>query len=178
MLQQYCAALPEIRAAGQLSRLKIKGKNPACLLLCLCTGGGEAMSKIEALIPIETIERRILFIRGQKVMLSSDLAELYDVEPKVLLQAVKRNAERFPSDFMFQLTKQELASLKSQIVTSNGVTPENMREYLQPIARGSRAQAPRAKPCAACAGAHPRCCGSRYVTRRENVGGFNCIIAS
>jgi hypothetical protein len=55
------------------------------------------------LIPIERIEQKIFLLRGQKVMLSPDLAKLYGIEPKVLIQAVKRNAERFPSDFMFQL---------------------------------------------------------------------------
>ena len=67
----------------------------------------------------ERVERRILAIRGQKVMLSTDLAELYEVAPKVLVQAVKRNRERFPADFMFQLTRSEFANLKSQIVTSS-----------------------------------------------------------
>jgi hypothetical protein len=67
----------------------------------------------------EPIERRILLIRGQKVMLSTDLAELYEVAPRVLVQAVKRNIQRFPQDFMFQLTRQERANLKSQIVTSS-----------------------------------------------------------
>ncbi|WP_239461589.1 ORF6N domain-containing protein [Occallatibacter savannae] len=67
----------------------------------------------------ERVERRILSIRGQKVMLSTDLAELYEVAPKVLMQAVKRNVERFPADFMFQLTRAESANLKSQFVTSS-----------------------------------------------------------
>jgi hypothetical protein len=70
-------------------------------------------------IPPERIERRILLIRGHKVMLSVDLAELYSVEPRVLIQAVKRNLERFPDDFMFQLTDEEVANLKSQIVISS-----------------------------------------------------------
>jgi len=65
------------------------------------------------------IEKRIFLIRGHRVILSIDLAELYGVEPKVLNQAVKRNIERFPADFMFQLTNQEFANLKSQIVTSS-----------------------------------------------------------
>jgi len=69
--------------------------------------------------PLERIERRILLIRGHKVILSTDLAELYDVAPKVLVQAVKRNRERFPEDFMFQLTGAEHANLKSQFVTSS-----------------------------------------------------------
>lgn len=67
----------------------------------------------------ERIEKRIFILRGHKVMLSIDLAGLYEVEPKVLIQAVKRNIERFPSDFMFQLTYQEFRILKSQFVTSN-----------------------------------------------------------
>jgi hypothetical protein len=70
-------------------------------------------------IPPERIERHILLIRGQKVMLSTDLAELYEVAPRVLVQAVKRNRERFPADFMFQLSRAELLNLKSQIVTSS-----------------------------------------------------------
>jgi len=72
-----------------------------------------------SLIPVERIERMILLIRGQKVMLSRDLAKLYGVEPRALIQAVKRNIDRFPSDFMFQLTKEEFDNLKSQIVTSS-----------------------------------------------------------
>ena len=65
------------------------------------------------------IEKRILILRGQKVMLSTDLAELYEVAPKVLVQAVKRNIERFPSDFMFQLDFQEVRRSRSQFVTLN-----------------------------------------------------------
>ena len=73
-----------------------------------------------SLVPVERIEKAILSIRGEKVMLDSDLAELYGVETKVLNQAVKRNAARFPADFMFQLTQEEhddLVRLRSQIVT-------------------------------------------------------------
>ena len=69
--------------------------------------------------PVEQIEKRILLLRGQKVLLSVDLAGLYQVEPRALVQAVKRNKSRFPSDFMFQLTYQEVANLKSQIVISS-----------------------------------------------------------
>jgi hypothetical protein len=71
------------------------------------------------LIQSERIEKRILFLRGQKVMLSTDLAELYEVEPRILVQAVKRNNERFPEDFMFQLNLQEVRNLKSQFVISS-----------------------------------------------------------
>lgn len=70
-------------------------------------------------IPVERIASRIYLIRGEKVMLDSDLAELYRVPTRVLNQAVRRNGERFPEDFMFQLTKEELENWKSQIVTSN-----------------------------------------------------------
>lgn len=70
-------------------------------------------------IPAERIERSILLIRGQKVMLDSDLAELYGVATRVLVQAVQRNRERFPEDFMFQLTKEEFDNLRSQSVISS-----------------------------------------------------------
>ena len=70
-------------------------------------------------VPVELIERRIYIIRGQKVMLDSDLAEIYQVLTKVLNQAARRNIERFPEDFMFQLSKEEIANLRSQIVTSS-----------------------------------------------------------
>ena len=69
------------------------------------------------LVLTERIERAILLLRGQKVMLDTDLAALYGVEAKVLNQAVKRNIERFPEDFMFQLNADEAAFLRSQTVT-------------------------------------------------------------
>lgn len=69
---------------------------------------------------IQKIESRIYEIRDQKVMLDFDLAELYEVETKVLNQAVKRNINRFPDDFMFQFTEEEWNSLRSQFVTSKG----------------------------------------------------------
>lgn len=69
------------------------------------------------LVPPERITRAILLIRGQKVLLDEALAELYGVEVKVLNQAVRRNADRFPNDFMFQLTPEEVLSLRSQTVT-------------------------------------------------------------
>jgi len=78
------------------------------------------MSENTSLIPVERIERCILLIRGERVMMDSDLAELYGVETKVLNQAVKRNAARFPADFMFRLTSveaDELRRLRSQFVT-------------------------------------------------------------
>ena len=69
------------------------------------------------LIAAESITSHIYFIRGMKVMLDRDLAELYGVETKVLKQAVRRNIKRFPEDFMFELTLKEESSLRSQIVT-------------------------------------------------------------
>jgi hypothetical protein len=69
------------------------------------------------LVPIELIASKIYMIRGIKVMLDRDLAELYGVETKVLKQAVRRNIDRFPDDFMFQLTKGENQFLRSQNVT-------------------------------------------------------------
>ncbi len=77
------------------------------------------MADKKAVIPLERIESHIFLIRGQKVLLDADLAALYEVETKVLTQAVKRNIGRFPADFMFQLTKQEFNNLRSQFVTSS-----------------------------------------------------------
>jgi len=65
------------------------------------------------------IENKILILRSQNVMLDSDLSQLYGVETRVLIQSIKRNIDRFPKDFMFQLTKTEFANLKSQSVTSS-----------------------------------------------------------
>jgi len=72
-----------------------------------------------SLIPRDRIERAILVLRGEKVMLDSDLAELYGVETRLLIQSVKRNIERFPKDFMIRLTTEEQERLRSQIVISN-----------------------------------------------------------
>lgn len=75
------------------------------------------MKKALSVIPIDRIEHIIYFFRSHKVMLDRDLAELYGVETRVLNQAVKRNSERFPDDFMFQLNTEEANSLRSQFVT-------------------------------------------------------------
>jgi hypothetical protein len=72
-----------------------------------------------ALLPVERIESTILLLRGHKVMLDAVLADLYCVETRVLVQAVKRNLDRFPADFMFQLTVEEFDDLRSQSVTSS-----------------------------------------------------------
>ena len=80
-------------------------------------------------IPVDQIEKIIFLMCGQKVMLSPHLAELYNIEPRVLVQAVKRNIDRFPGDFMFQLSNDEFANLKSQIVTSSWGGPRRAKPY-------------------------------------------------
>ncbi|MGR3302178.1 MAG: ORF6N domain-containing protein [Candidatus Scalindua sp.] len=80
-----------------------------------------------SLIPQETIEGKILFIRGKKVMLDRDLAALYGVETSYLKRQVKRNIERFPEDFMFQLSKEELGNWRCQFVTSNSTDKMGLR---------------------------------------------------
>ena len=77
------------------------------------------MAGSRSIIPPERIEKAICLVRGQKVMLDADLAMLYGVEAKNLTRAVRRNVERFPSDFMFRLSKDEFADLKCQIGTSS-----------------------------------------------------------
>jgi hypothetical protein len=77
------------------------------------------MSKKNELLIQERITKAIYVIRGQKVMIDSELAEMYEVDTKVLNQAVKRNISRFPKDFMFQLSANEWENLRSQFVTSS-----------------------------------------------------------
>jgi len=83
---------------------------------------------MKELIPIEIIERKIYLIRGHKVMMDSDLAELYEVPTRRLNEQVKRNITRFPADFMFQLTDKEADNLRSQIATSS--SEHGGRRYL------------------------------------------------
>jgi hypothetical protein len=80
---------------------------------------------MSALQPI--VGSRILTVRAQRVMMDADLAELYGVPTKVLVQAVKRNADRFPIDFMFQVSAEEWQVLRSQVVTSNALPPAGGR---------------------------------------------------
>ena len=80
-----------------------------------------------SVIPVERIERAILLVRSQKVLLDRDLAKLYGVTTKVLNQAVSRNRKRFPGDFMFQLSKEELENWRSQFVTSNSASKMGLR---------------------------------------------------
>ena len=77
---------------------------------------GDGMAE---LVPVEYVERRILSIRGQNVIIDADLAELYGVETRRLNEQVKRNRERFPDDFVFQLTREEFEALRSQSAISN-----------------------------------------------------------
>jgi len=79
---------------------------------------------------VTLIERRIYLIRGRKVMIDSDLAELYGVETKILNRGVRRNLERFPEDFMFQLTKDEAESLRIQFGTLEPAGRGQHRKYL------------------------------------------------
>lgn len=74
---------------------------------------------IDSLVPIERIERQIFLLRGHKIMLDVDLAALYRVQTRVLNQAVKRNAERFPEDFMFHLTRQEIERISQSVISSS-----------------------------------------------------------
>ena len=78
------------------------------------------MSEDHALVPVGYVERRIVFLRGERVILDSELAVLYGVETKVLNQAIRRNIDRFPEDFMFRLTAEEEHSLRCQIGTLDG----------------------------------------------------------
>jgi len=75
---------------------------------------------MDTTVPVERITSKIYLIRGQKVMLDRDLAELYNVETKILKRAVRRNIDRFPNDFMFSLTREEIMRI-SQIVISSEI---------------------------------------------------------
>jgi ORF6N domain len=86
---------------------------------------------------IQTIQNRIYQIRGERVMLDRDLANLYEVETKVLNQAVKRNIKRFPKDFMFQLTKEEFEDLRLQFETSNSNDSSRSQIVTLNTSRGS-----------------------------------------
>jgi phage regulator Rha-like protein len=100
------------------------------------------MAEPKSLIAGETIEKKIYLLRGQKVMLSIDLAKLYQVEPRVLIQAVKRNIDRFPEDFMFQLTWDEVSFLKSQSVISNDPRATASRSQIVILKRGLNVKYP------------------------------------
>ncbi len=90
------------------------------------TGISASRASAEVALPLD-LESRILQIRGRQVMLDADLARLYQVETRILIQAVKRNYDRFPTDFMFQLTRDELERWRSQIVISNPAARKGLR---------------------------------------------------
>lgn len=92
-------------------------------------GRGDEMAEKRAIILIERIEQRILLIRGQKVLLDSDLAAIYGVTTRALNQAVKRNPDRFPDDFTFRLAPAEVTNLRSQSVTSSSWGGRRVRPY-------------------------------------------------
>ena len=81
--------------------------------------GKDNLVQKRSLVPVERIERVILVLRGHKVLLDADLAALYGIKTRRLNEQVRRNIDRFPADFMFQLTPQEFVNLKSQFATSN-----------------------------------------------------------
>lgn len=103
-------------------------------------GSTEKGSSAE-LIPTPAIEKRIFIVRERQVMLDEDLADLYGVETRALIQQVKRNAKRFPADFMFQLDQAEVEALRSQIVISNegrGGRQKTLRQLISPPVRPKR----------------------------------------
>ncbi len=87
---------------------------------------------------LQVIQQKIFEVRGQKVMLDFDLAELYEVETKVLNQAVKRNIDRFPDDFMFKVTRKEWNNMRSQIVTTYEQDDENQGNNSSQIVTSSQ----------------------------------------
>jgi len=89
---------------------------------------------------IRSIQNRIYVIRGERVMLDRDLAALYEIDTKLLNQSVKRNIKRFPSDFMFQLTKEEFDSLRLQIVTSRNQEPLRLQNVTLKEGRGQHSK--------------------------------------
>ncbi len=131
------------------------------------------------LIAAPAIEKRIFVVRGRQVMLDEDLADLYGVETRRLIEQVKRNRDRFPGDFMFQLSKTEAAVLRSQIAISNSgsggrryapyVFTEQGVAMLSGVLRSKRAAAVTSRSC----GRLSSCDGRQRVTRqlrRDSIG--------
>jgi hypothetical protein len=104
------------------------------------------MTEFDAATAVDDIPRRILVIRGMRVMLDADLAQLYGVETKTLVRAMKRNVDRFPHDFMFQLDDDEFARLRYQFGTSKTEMPAQHENLAPPTVissgRGGRRTAP------------------------------------
>lgn len=103
---------------GTKRRKKMTRDAPPKGLSASVKSGASLMRRNEELVPVETIERQIYLMRGQKVMIDRDLAALYGVKTRVLNQAVRRNRRRFPADFMFQMNQEEFRKWRSQIVIS------------------------------------------------------------
>jgi hypothetical protein len=97
------------KSSGTTRQISVRSRNSS-----------RPMKTEDSLIPKERIEKIIFLIRGQKVLLDRDLAALYGVETRVLNQAVRRNRDRFPADFMFELTREEILRI-SQFVISSGI---------------------------------------------------------
>jgi hypothetical protein len=95
----------------------VSGIKASVYVVAVTTNSKVEMTDGRAVVPMETVERRILLIRGQKVLLDMDLADLYAVETRTLKRAVRRNRSRFPPDFMFELTSEEYRLLRCQIGT-------------------------------------------------------------
>ena len=100
----------------------------------------------QLVIPVERVQQAIYLVRGQKVMLDKDLAQLYGVETRVLNQAVRRNAERFPADFMFKLTRPEVLRISQFVISSDLKFSKNVYAFTQEgvamlsgVLRGARA---------------------------------------
>ena len=98
--------------------------------------------RAETLVDVERIQRAVLRVRSQNVMLDSDLAALYGVDVRVLNQAVARNADRFPSDFMLQLTAEEAESLRSQFVILKNGRGRHRKYLRQQVCRASIRERP------------------------------------
>ena len=114
---RVCVVAPEASDSGLLGELlhKEAAKESFCQTPGLARFNPMAKSRTSS--PVEDITRSILILRGHRVILDRDLAAIYGVATKVLNQAVKRNSERFPEDFCFQLTSAEVAASRSQFVT-------------------------------------------------------------
>jgi ORF6N domain len=123
-LSREAAALGEDRLRSGRLRSQIAMSNDPCgpQALAVCTEVVDQSREAVALelVPAPAIQKRILVVRERQVMLDEDLADLYGVETRRLIEQVKRNIERFPADFMFQLSKEEAAALRSQTATSGG----------------------------------------------------------
>jgi len=105
-------------------------ENPTSVVLRVVSVLEEAVVSDQSIVPVERIERAILVLRGNRVMLDAALAALYAVDTRVLVQAVKRNIDRFPGDFMFQLSDGEVEFLRSQTVILEKGGRGRHRKYL------------------------------------------------